>query len=283
MKRGRKYTAAALFWGLSVVGAAAESFTCVDAENQTVSRVLGGQAAQLSQAPYQAVFKAAGGLCGGSFIGAGHVLTAAHCLYGGNGRAVEASEIKLQQGAVTLDSLDALRFAVRRVHIAPGYDPSRYDHDIAILELAQEAPVMFEDLATPATPGLERRLTRTGSCVQASGFGESVAGSGAATKRLQIVDMNLVDQAVCAGTLPSGQSLSSGMLCAGLPEGGKDTCRGDSGGALVVDTGGGVVPWLQVGVVSWGVGACGRAGYYGVYTRVSASMDWIEQVMEGRL
>ncbi len=283
MMRGKKCAAAVMFWGLSVVGAAAESFTCVDADNQAVSRVLGGQAAQLSQVPYQAAFKAAGGFCGGSFIGPGHVLTAAHCLYDGNGRAASASEIELQQGSVTLDGPDARRFAVRRIHIAPGYDPGRYDHDIAILELAQEAQVMFDDLATPATPGLERRLTRTGSCVQASGFGESVAGSGAATKRLQIVDMNLVEQAACARTLPSGQSLNSGMLCAGLPEGGKDTCRGDSGGALVVDTGGGVVPWLQVGVVSWGVGACGRAGYYGVYTRVSAYLDWIEQVMEGRL
>jgi hypothetical protein len=61
-------------------------------------------------------------------------------------------------------------------------------------------------------------------------------------------------------------------VCAGLREGGKDSCSGDSGGPLVVRNPDG--GFLQVGIVSWGR-RCGMANFFGVYTRVSAFNDWM--------
>lgn len=46
-------------------------------------------------------------------------------------------------------------------------------------------------------------------------------------------------------------------------------CQGDSGGPIVDSDG------VLVGVSSWGVG-CARDGIPGVYSRVSSSIDWIE-------
>lgn len=51
--------------------------------------------------------------------------------------------------------------------------------------------------------------------------------------------------------------------------------QGDSGGPLVCEFN---QTWIQVGVVSWGIG-CGRQGYPGVYTEVSVYVDWVKRLL----
>ena len=64
------------------------------------------------------------------------------------------------------------------------------------------------------------------------------------------------------------------MWCAGEPEGGKDSCQGDSGGFIGAWMGNG--QWVQLGIVSWGVG-CARPDLFGVYTRVANYATWVEE------
>ena len=77
-----------------------------------------------------------------------------------------------------------------------------------------------------------------------------------------------------------GDPLTGNMLCAGLADGSRDACNGDSGGPLFVRDGDEPV---QVGVVSWGEGpmdataACGHANAYGIYSRVHNYRDWIAE------
>ena len=62
------------------------------------------------------------------------------------------------------------------------------------------------------------------------------------------------------------------MICAGYPQGGKDSCQGDSGGPFVCQSGNSAI---LTGVVSFGYG-CADPGYYGVYARVTKILDWIQ-------
>ena len=63
------------------------------------------------------------------------------------------------------------------------------------------------------------------------------------------------------------------MICASRP--GKDSCRGDSGGALFIEDEAG---FTAVGVVSWGM-RCGDIDSPGVYSRVTAALSWIKEVI----
>ena len=70
-----------------------------------------------------------------------------------------------------------------------------------------------------------------------------------------------------------GPPIKSGMICAGYPRGGKDTCSGDSGGpAAWTDSD---LRSYLIGITSWGIG-CAQPNLPGVYTRVTEYLDWID-------
>ena len=88
---------------------------------------------------------------------------------------------------------------------------------------------------------------------------------------LREVQVPIVSNETCNDSY--GGVISSNMLCAGYPEGGKDSCLGDSGGPLMVPSADN--SWLLTAVVSFGVG-CAQPDSYGVYTRVEPYLEWIE-------
>ncbi len=70
------------------------------------------------------------------------------------------------------------------------------------------------------------------------------------------------------------------QICAGEYNGGKDTCQGDSGGAIyTADFINNKLKFVAVGVVSYGEG-CAQRGKPGIYTRISAFLPWIKSYMD---
>ena len=68
------------------------------------------------------------------------------------------------------------------------------------------------------------------------------------------------------------------MICAGdVTNGGIDSCQGDSGGPIFLYKNS---KYIQVGVVSWGVG-CADVGYPGVYADVASVYSWIMGFISG--
>ncbi|XP_015419109.1 PREDICTED: kallikrein-14 [Myotis davidii] len=87
---------------------------------------------------------------------------------------------------------------------------------------------------------------------------------------LQCVNIRVTSRQQCQQAYPG--AITAGMVCAGIPEGGKDSCQGDSGGPLVCNG------KLQ-GLVSWGMERCALPGYPGVYTNLCQYYDWIQQTI----
>lgn len=75
---------------------------------------------------------------------------------------------------------------------------------------------------------------------------------------------------------------STVTFCAGDGRGKSDACKGDSGGAFVLEAKRGQgkrMVWVAAGLVSWGEG-CAQEKRYGYYTRVYPFIDWVEKKMK---
>ncbi len=179
-------------------------------------------------------------------------------------------------GSTDRDNGGQLLQAVRIVP-HPGFNRSTLVNDIALVELTGTAgmPRARLDRVSPA-----RQQQLSSPFVTVLGWGRT--DGGAPSRLLLEAEMPLVDPETCNQTLMSDVNLQRNgridgrRLCAGLSEGGVDSCNGDSGGPLLQRGGGG---WVQLGIVSYGTPQCGTPGTYGVYTRVAAFGEWIDAVM----
>lgn len=83
------------------------------------------------------------------------------------------------------------------------------------------------------------------------------------------------------GMADFAQQVTDTMFCATgtSAHGITDSCQGDSGGPLVCEENG---HFVVRGVTSWGEG-CGMEGFPGVYAQVTSALDWIHDVMDGKV
>ena len=104
---------------------------------------------------------------------------------------------------------------------------------------------------------------------------KSIAAARILPAKLQIVKIPLWNNKQCSSMFSKAgyiREFPESILCAGYPEGGRDSCLGDSGGPLMMKPKHG--PWLLIGLVSHGI-KCAAPNLPGVYTRVGHFRDWI--------
>jgi secreted trypsin-like serine protease len=121
--------------------------------------------------------------------------------------------------------------------------------------------------------------------LEVTGWGRTEADRRKTADVLQLAEVPHVDTALCNEPQSYNGKVRPSQICAG--GGTKDACKGDSGGPLVLtsktdDGKRKTEDAVLVGIVSWGE-SCGKQLKYGVYTRVSAHLDWIGKVIaEGK-
>jgi secreted trypsin-like serine protease len=243
------------------------------------TKIIGGNDADNGEYKfYVQLFSGSSGLlCGGSLIAPNVVLTAAHCFvdqlaYVSVGSYELASKYGKEEGY-------AEHATIIDLVVHPSYNPEiALDYDLMLLKLDESffriPPVSLNSNDAKPSPGDYLSVIGLGLTNPDDEY--SVAPV------LQEVTLQTVATSSCFPENNADNELvnpetefcasSSGMM------GGHDSCQGDSGGPiLAVDPMSGEA--IQMGVVSWGSGACAAPGESGVYSRISSSFTWIQQIV----
>lgn len=103
---------------------------------------------------------------------------------------------------------------------------------------------------------------------------------GPSSSTLQQIFVPVLNNQQCEQSFGRVATIDNKIICAGSLNGDKDACGGDSGGPLMHEINEGTNYRIyQIGIVSYGF-RCAVPGYPGVYTRVTAFVDWIQENLD---
>ncbi|KAF6077933.1 kallikrein related peptidase 14 [Phyllostomus discolor] len=235
------------------------------AQGQGDNKIIGGYPCIPHSQPWQAallVGVTCRFLCGGALLSDRWVITAAHCSRRNLRVALGKQNLKNKNEATQ----QVLRVVRQVPH--PQYNHRTNDNDLMLLQLSR--PAQLGQAVRPIT--LAQSCARPGTSCLVSGWGTTSSPIASYPNSLQCVNIEIASDQQCKNAYPG--AITAGMVCAGVPNGGKDSCQGDSGGPLVCQG------QLQ-GLVSWGMERCALPGYPGVYTNLCKYYSWIQQTMRG--
>ncbi|XP_052890468.1 trypsin 3A1-like [Anopheles moucheti] len=192
-------------------------------------RIVNGYELDISSAKYALSLWVDGNFqCGASIITLSHALTAGHCVYN---YINYPSRITLNGGS-TSPTFGGFTIPVVAVAVHPNYNANAYalvsDFDAAVLTVPVNE---FGGKPNMAPIELAFAETPVGTTCYVVGWGRTNFNVPVFANSLRYAYMDIISLDTCAA-VSAPSTITSNMICAKYPYG-VDTCKGDSGGALI--------------------------------------------------
>ncbi|XP_046584817.1 trypsin-like [Haliotis rubra] len=235
-------------------------------------RIVGGNIVTPHSFPWMVALKYRGVFqCGGSLLKGSsnkwYILTGAHCLHG-----AVVSDLEVVLGAHDLSKNEASSetIAIKQTMNHPSFNPITLEYDTGLMELAVPPQIQRPEINFGCVAA---NKPSSGTICYVIGWGTTSVES-APSDMLQVVDKPIMSQQTCEGIYGTDFRNSS-MLCAGYPQGGKDSCKLDSGGPLMCYHNSRME---IIGTVSWGFG-CAEPNSPAVYSSTVSARQWIDKTI----
>ncbi|KAJ8668625.1 hypothetical protein QAD02_010288 [Eretmocerus hayati] len=255
----------------------------------------GGELASAGEFPYQVSLEIFGtSICGGGIIDDYHVITAAHCFAEPDGKFYNFST-RVVAGTNTAGSWFSSKISsdVEKVYIPKIYTEikphTHLEGDIAVLKLKQPLKISSQKkLGKLELP--EKGKSYANETAMITGFGwnwvkvnkDPLTGkseeSGGTNGKLRFAKTKVLSHDTCQSGFHD--NVTDMHICARVlhqqasdPQG---VCSGDSGGPLVHKH------KTLIGIVSTSPLGCSEAEAPGVYTRVSAFLDFVDKAVKNK-
>jgi uncharacterized protein (TIGR03382 family) len=237
-----------------------QRFALSPSQGESSDAVVGGSTVPPGQWPDAVAVLGTNGTCTGTLIAPDVVLTAGHCA-GINPTQVIANTVDYSQSG-------GIRIQVAKTEAYPNWQA---EYDVAVLVLA--SPIEGVAPRKVGTSCTFRDFTRS-TAVRLVGFGATDSMGQTANTQLKQA-MTAVTDPECTGGQGCKKQIAPGGEFVAGGTGSADSCFGDSGGPVYLDTPTGTV---VVGAVSRGVdGSDTPCGGGGIYVRTDKLVNWIQE------